>query len=355
VQETTPALPKAPETANKEAVPPEAKNTPPPGPPKDSKPPTPQASAPPQDLAKENSPDKSVEETSRPKPIPDLQPMDPKEAPVSWESMRLLPERIVLSAAAPKAQVQVYYGKRQARGNEIERAGFSNGKEPLFSISMPRKEQPAVITIEAKSSTVEPGTYSLEIVGNGQKVIEDIIVDLPPKTEQRESPALFSFPSNLPLNGSYEEGTTLDYDLRGPENAYYTWKVNGTSVLEGQGKHHLITQLATPGDCTVSVMASLSGISVGGCQGKTKIVSKTPLHMAVSVGQEVSMDNILPPGYTDYSWSVDQRQVSTERAFVYKAQQAGTFRVDGHARRASDDSSVRSYIHAAYLINVSAS
>lgn len=124
---------------------------------------------------------------------------------------------------------------------------------------------------------------------------------------------------HLNLAATYYVGNTLEIEVPPVNSRVCVWKVNGTVVLEGQGKNKLIYTFTTPGDTEITYEEWVGGSLVVTATSKTKVKEQPPTHFETTVNTKVVFKG--PEGYGNYSWYVGDELCchSQNKEYVFEA------------------------------------
>jgi hypothetical protein len=180
--------------------------------------------------------------------------------------LRLVPDQIKFASRNASAQVNVFFGETAARASQVTGAAMTE-KGWMFLVSK-SKTDPAVVTVSANPHTAEDGSYRLAVEAGGQTAYADVFVTL---SSEQQFPNLVTLLPRLDLDAFYPKGTTLEYKILGPIEAYYVWTVNGQMVQQGVGETKLNYTFGEAGAYTITVAIKNGEQIVSQSKGATKV------------------------------------------------------------------------------------
>lgn len=191
------------------------------------------------------------------------------------------------------------------------------------------------------TNSIEIGTYDLEIEVSGVPTRLPVRVTLSEDPESLANRAKAQGLTELDIQhqlGLYTEGRQsvridlpewyylgkiVSLNMPTPAGVAYEWHVNGELESSGLGPHTFTYPLTNPGPHEFRYVEKHPGGGMLETMAHTEAREEAPVATSVAAGREIQL--VGPPGYTSYTWLVDDVLISEASTLRHRFREPGEY------------------------------
>lgn len=286
---------------------------------------------------------------------PIIDETETKPAPSPGTGLTVSPERVELRSLDDTAIVRIYHDGEPAAQGQIEGYRFADHDRvaPMFAIDG-LKNPPGAIRITPNAERIEPGDYTLNIVGGGHTARLPLRFRLAPAptTGTNVTGTNVTERINISIPDNYTTGQYIRIPLTGKPGREFRWTRNGTVVQEGKDKSALEIIAEKAGKFELSVSEFANGQLKASWTGSYTVKDEAPVRFDTKRGSAVNFSSAEGFGaFRTIEWTLDGVSRANTPVFTHVFEETGNYELICHGTDPAPGESM-AFRKLIYRINV---